>query len=80
MTNALIFAVPLFPLVVFPVSQLSGWLADIHRVLPIYHLAQVLRASVTTGLVSGVGVSYAVLVAWTLAALGATAWIVGRRG
>lgn len=79
-TNVLIFAVLLFSPVVFPISQLPGWLADIHRVLPIYHLAQVLRASVTTGLVSGVGVSYAVLVAWTLAAWGATAWIVGRRG
>ncbi len=77
--NALIFVVLLFSPVVFPITQLPGWLADAHRVLPIYHLAQILRASVTNGLVHNVAASYAVLTAWTAAAWATTAWVIGRR-
>ena len=77
--NVLIFVVLMFSPVVFPITQLPGWLADAHRALPIYHLAQVLRASVTTGLVQGVVASYGVLAAWTAVAWAATAWVVGRR-
>jgi ABC-2 type transport system permease protein len=77
--NAMIFVVLIFSPVQFPISRLPLWLADVHRVLPIYYLAEVLRASVTRGLVNDTGLSYAVLVAWTLASWGATAWVVGRR-
>ncbi len=77
--NVLIFVVLMFSPVVFPIAQLPVWLADVHRVLPIYHLAQVLRASVTTGLVRDVGVSYAVLAAWTVAAWIGAAWVIGHR-
>ena len=62
--NALIFVVLLFSPVVYPITQLPGWLAAVHRVLPIYYLAQVMRASVTSGLVHNVTASYAVLAAW----------------
>jgi ABC-2 type transport system permease protein len=77
--NALIFVVLMYSPVVFPISRLPLWLADMHRVLPIYHLGQVLRASVTTGLVSNLALSYAVLAAWTVAAWAGAAWVVGRR-
>ena len=77
--NALIFVILLFSPVTYPITQLPGWLADVHRVLPIYHLAQILRASVTSGLVHDVAASYAVLAGWTVVALAAIAWIIGRR-
>ncbi len=77
--NALIFVVLIFSPVEFPISRLPLWLADVHRVLPIYYLGQVLRASVTQGLVSNVGLSYAVVAAWTAVACAGTAWAVGRR-
>lgn len=77
--NVLIFVVLIYSPVVFPIDQLPGWLAGIHQVLPIYHLAQVLRASVTTGLVQNVGISYAILTAWMVVAWGVTAWVIGRR-
>ncbi len=77
--NALIFVVLLFSPVVYPITQLPGWLAAVHRILPIYYLAQTLRASVTTGLVHEVTASYAVLAAWTVAAWAATAWVIGHR-
>ncbi len=77
--NALIFVVLVFSPVQFPIGRLPGWLAGLHQVLPIYHLGQVLRASVTRGLVTDLGVSYAVLGGWTAAAWIATAWVVGHR-
>jgi ABC-2 type transport system permease protein len=77
--NALIFVVLLFSPVQFPISRLPLWLADVHRVLPVYYLAQVLRASVTTGLVTNTALSYGMLAAWTLVAWAGTAWVVGRR-
>ena len=55
--NALIFVVLLFSPVQFPISRLPLWLADVHRVLPIYYLAEVLRASVTRGLVHDTALS-----------------------
>jgi ABC-2 type transport system permease protein len=77
--NALIFVVLIFSPVQFPISRLPLWLADVHRVLPVYYLGQVLRASVTQGLVSNLPLSYAVLAAWTIAAWAGTAWVVARR-
>ena len=77
--NALIFVVLLFSPVQFPISRLPLWLADIHRVLPIYYLGQVLRASVTRGLVSNLALSYAVLAAWTALAWAGAAWAIARR-
>ena len=73
------FVVLLFSPVQFPISRLPIWLADVHRVLPIYYLGQVLRASVTRGLVSNLALSYAVLAAWTAAAWAGAAWVVARR-
>jgi ABC-2 type transport system permease protein len=77
--NALIFVVLIFSPVEFPISRLPLWLADVHRVLPVYYLGQVLRASVTQGLVANVALSYAMVAAWTAVACAGTAWAVGRR-
>lgn len=54
-------------------------LAAVHRVLPIYPVAQVLRASVTTGLVANVGLWYGVLAGWTAASCAAAGWVISRR-
>jgi len=79
MVNVLIFVVLLYSPVAFPITQLPHWLADVQRVLPIYYAAQVLRASVTSGMVQDVATAYAVLAGWTVAAWAGTAWVVGRR-
>jgi ABC-2 type transport system permease protein len=77
--NALIFVVLLFSPVVYPISQLPAWLADVQRGLPVYHLAQVMRASLTAGMVHGLAMSYLVLALWTAASWAAAAWVIGRR-
>ncbi len=78
-TNMTVFFVLLFSPIVVPISQFPDWLASVHRILPFYHMAQVIRDALTTGFVTGVGTSYAVLAAWTIGGWVATAWVVGRR-
>jgi ABC-2 type transport system permease protein len=79
LVNALIFVILMYSPIVFPISQLPGWLAGAQRVLPVYPVAQVLRASVTSGLVANVAVWYGVLAGWTAVSLAAVGWVVRRR-
>jgi ABC-2 type transport system permease protein len=79
-TNMTVFFVLLFSPIVVPITQFPDWLASIHRVLPFYHMAEVIRDSLTTGFVADVGHSYLVLALWTMAGWVATAWVVARRG
>jgi len=77
--NALIFVVLLFSPVVYPITQLPTWLADVQRGLPFYPIAQIIRASLTSGVVHDLADSYVILTLWTVAAWAATAWVIGRR-
>jgi ABC-2 type transport system permease protein len=79
-SNMVIFFVLLFTPIVVPISQFPDWLASVHRVLPFWHMAQVLRDALSDGFVTDTGASYLVLGAWTIAGWSATAWVVGRRG
>jgi ABC-type polysaccharide/polyol phosphate export permease len=77
-TNMLEFVVLLFSPVSFPLSQFPTWLADVHQVLPFYHMAVVIRASLSNGLVTNVGTSYFVLVGWTLMGSRRRGWSTGE--
>jgi ABC-2 type transport system permease protein len=79
-TNMVIFFALLFSPIIVPISQFPDWLASVHRVLPFYHMAEVIRDSLSNGFVFDVGTSYLVLGGWTLIGWLATAWAVGRRG
>jgi ABC-2 type transport system permease protein len=78
-SNALIFVVLLFSPIVFPPANLPDWLFHVQQVLPFYNMAVVIRAGLTVGLVGHVATSFLVLAAWTVAGVGATAWVIGRR-
>lgn len=78
-SNALMFVVLLFSPIVYPASQLPAWLYDIHRALPFYNMAVVIRAGLTNGVATGVTTSFLVLGGWMVAGCGATAWVLGRR-
>lgn len=78
-TNATVFLVLLFTPIVYPASNLPGWLMRAHEVLPFYPMAQVIRAGLTEGVVTDVGGPFLVLALWAAAGLGMTAWVVGRR-
>jgi ABC-2 type transport system permease protein len=73
------FLAILFAPIVVPIAQFPDWWASVHQVLPFYHMAQVLRDGLSNGLVESVGISWAVLEAWTVAAWLLAGWVVGRR-
>lgn len=79
-TNALLFVVLLFSPIAFPKSQFPTWLANVHEVLPLYHIGVVIRDGLSTGLVSDAWLSYLILAAWTCVGWAVTALIIGRRG
>ena len=78
-TNLVIFVVLMFSPVSFPIENFPGWLAGAHRVLPFWHMANVIRAALTAGLVESAWRSYLVLGGWTVGAWLLAAWAVGRR-
>ena len=78
-TNVLIFVILFYAPINFPADRLPAWLASIHTVLPFGHSANLMRAGLTEGLASSVGLSFAVLTGWAVASWSVTAWVVGRR-
>lgn len=79
LTNLIMFLAILFAPIVVPIGQFPEWWATVHRVLPFYHMAQVLRDSLATGLVESVAESWAVLTVWTAGSWLLAGWVVGRR-
>ncbi len=80
MVNVIIFVALLFSPIVIPIELFPDWLASVHRVLPFFHMANVLRATLTEGLVTNVAPSWLVLSAWSVAGWAMASWVVGRRG
>jgi len=78
-TNLIMFLAILFAPIVVPIEQFPEWWANVQRVLPFYHMAQVLRDGLSEGLTGSVSVSWVVLGAWTIGAWLLAAWVVGRR-
>lgn len=79
LTNIVMFMAILFAPIVVPIAQFPEWWASVHRVLPFYHMAQVIRDSLSDGLVESAGASWAMLSAWTVGAWLLAGWVVGRR-
>lgn len=79
-TNVVVLLVLLFSPIVIPIDRFPAWAETIHRGLPFYHMANLIRAGLTDGLAVGVGTSALVLGAWAVAGWAAVAAVVGRRG
>jgi ABC-2 type transport system permease protein len=52
----------------FPIDRLPGWLAAVHHVLPFHHMALIVRASLTNGMVTATVRDWLNVLAWTLLA------------
>jgi len=78
-SQVLIFLIIGFSPINFPADQLPGWLASVHQWLPFAPMADVIRASITVGVVPDVARSYLVLGAWAAASVTLTAVVLGRR-
>jgi ABC-2 type transport system permease protein len=79
-TQVTIFALTGFSPVNFPEEQLPGWLAALNQALPLLHMANVMRAGLTDGIVTNLGRSYLVLGLWAVAATLVTSFVLRRRG
>jgi len=79
-TQLTIFVILGFSPINFPADQLPGWLAALHRWLPLAPMADTVRAGLTVGVVEGVARSYLVLGAWAAASVAVTAAVLRRRG
>jgi ABC-2 type transport system permease protein len=78
-TQLLIFTILGFSPINFPPENLPDWLASLNLWLPFHHMANVMRAGLTEGLVTDVGISYLVLAVYTGASVVLAAWVIGRR-
>ncbi len=78
-TQVINFVILGFSPINFPKEQLPGWLAAINDWAPFHHMANVVRNSITDGIVTDSGRSYAVLGVYAIAAVALTAWTLSRR-
>lgn len=78
-SQVLIFVIFGFSPISYPAENLPDWLAQLHQFLPFVHMGDVVRAGLTTGIVTSVGLSFVVLAIWTGAAGVVAAMAVGRR-
>lgn len=79
LSQVLAFGVLGFTPITYPPENLPPWLASLHEILPFFHMGVIVRDSLTSGLVTDVSVSYAIVAAWAVAASAVTAWVLGRR-
>jgi ABC-2 type transport system permease protein len=78
-SQVLIFVILGFSPINYPIDRLPGWFATAHEWLPFHHMAEVIRAGLTDGLVGDVTRSYLVLGGWAVLAVTTTALVLGRR-
>jgi ABC-2 type transport system permease protein len=79
LTQLLIFFTLGFSPINFPVDRLPEWLATVHEYLPVEHMANLIRSSLTEGLVEPRPSDWIVLTAWTIVAGGITGLVLMRR-
>lgn len=77
--QVMIFVILGFAPINYPIENLPGWLGAAHEWLPFHHMAQVIRAGLTDGIVEDVTRSYLVLAVWGALATIGTAAVLGRR-
>jgi ABC-2 type transport system permease protein len=77
-TQVIVFLIMLFSPVMYPASQLPGWMEDAHRFFPVAYMADLSRGTLTD-LDVDLGLAFAVVGAWCVLGLVATTLLVRRR-
>jgi len=78
-TQLLTFVVFGFAPVLFPLSQMPGWLATLNWWFPFRHMAVMTRAALTSTGGSTVSTAYIVVGVWVVASAEVAGWVLGRR-
>ena len=79
LTNLLIFTILLFSPLVVPIEFFPEWLQSAHRVLPFWHMANLVRDGLAPALVEGVAPSYLIALAWTVGSMVIAGRVIARR-
>lgn len=77
-TQVIVFLIMLFSPVMYPASQLPGWMETIHKFFPVVYMADLSRGTLTD-LHVDLGRAFAVVGAWCVLGLIVTALLVRRR-
>ena len=77
-SQLLVFVIFGFAPILYPVSQMPGWLATLNGWLPFRQMAVIVRAALTPMPGSPVGTAYLVVGAWTVVTAGLAGWALGR--
>jgi ABC-2 type transport system permease protein len=79
-TQLLVFLIMGFVPILFPVTQLPGWLGALNWWLPFRHMAVIVRAGRTRDMVGDVGPAYAIVSIWAVVCGALAVRALGRRG
>lgn len=77
-TQVIVFGIMIFSPIMYPIDQLPGWLAAVHRVLPVKYMADLSRGTLTD-LNVNLGLAFAVVGGWCLLGFVGTFLLVRRR-
>lgn len=78
--NVIIFVVLLFSPIVIPIDHFPDWAAAVHHLLPFFHMSNLLRATLTSGLAVDAATSLGILLMWTVVGWATVVRVVTRRG
>ncbi len=77
-SQVIVFAIFFFSPAIYPIEQMPGWLAAIHRVLPVSYMADLSRGTLTD-LDVNLPIAFAVVGAWYVFGFVVTFFLVHRR-
>jgi ABC-2 type transport system permease protein len=77
-TQVIVFLIMLFSPIMYPASQLPGWMEDVHRFLPVMYMADLSRGTLTD-LPVDLGLAFAVVGGWCVLGLIVTILLIRRR-
>ena len=78
-SQVVVFGALMFSPVNFPMDRLPEWLQTLHEILPIYSMAEVMRASLAASTFEATMGNYINLVIWCVLGYGGAIYILNRR-
>ncbi|MFS0749439.1 ABC transporter permease [Oceanobacillus sp. 1P07AA] len=78
-SQIVVFGALMFSPVNFPMERLPDWLQSLHEVLPIYSMAEVMRASLAASTFDATMGNYINLIVWCILGFGGAIFILNRK-
>ncbi|WP_164670467.1 ABC transporter permease [Virgibacillus doumboii] len=78
-SQVVIFGALMFSPVNFPMDRLPEWLQALHEILPLYSMAEVMRASLASSTFEATAGNYVNLMVWCILGFGGAIYILNRK-